>query len=87
MSALIQPAGLPITADSGWTAAAATPSKTVSLPTYTSGTITGTMITALNVTSAGLGTAIGTMDSQMAALTARLSQLEATLASQKLPNA
>lgn len=80
-------AGL-LTADTGWSAAAATGSKTISLPTWTAGGITSTIITGANalVGVAGLGTWLGSADTQIAALTARLSQLEATLASGKIPN-
>lgn len=76
-----------IVPDTGWTAAAATGSKTIALATWTAGGFTGTMTTALNTVSAGTGTFFATMDTQVAALTARLSQLEATLAANKLPNA
>lgn len=81
--------GTQMVADTGWTAAAATPSKTMALSTWTAGGITSTIITGANalVGVSGLGTVLGNMDSQLAALTARLSQIESTLASGKLPNA
>lgn len=81
--------GTQITMDTGWTAAAAAGSKSVSMPTWTAGGITSTIITGANalVGVSGLGTVLGNMDSQIAALTARLSQIETTLASGKLPNA
>lgn len=81
--------GTQMAVDTGWSAAAATPSKTISMPTWTAGGITGTIVTGANalVGVSGLGTVLGNMDTQLAALTARLSQLEATLAAGKLPNA
>jgi hypothetical protein len=81
--------GTQVTADTGWTAAAATGSKSIALSTWTAGGITSTIITGANalVGVSGLGTVLGNMDTQMAALTARLSQLEATLAAAKIPNA
>lgn len=86
--AAILSAAVPVT-DTGFTACAATPSKSISLPTWTAGGITGTIITGANalVGVAGLGTVLGSMDTQLAALTARLAQLEATAAAGKFPNA
>lgn len=87
IAAILSAAAIPV--DTGYTAAAATPSKSVSLPTWTAGGITGGIVTAANaiVGASGLGTVLGNMDTQLAALTARLSQLEATAAAGKFPNA
>lgn len=81
--------GVQMVADTGWTAAAATASKTITLSTWTAGGITGTIVTGANalVGLSGLGTVLGNMDTQLAALTARLAQLETTLSTGKLPNA
>lgn len=75
-----------MSADTGWTANAGAGGKTTSIPNYSSGGITGTMVTALNTVSAGTGTQLQTMDLQVAALTAKLAALETALAAGKLPN-
>lgn len=75
-----------ISADTGWTANSGAGDKTVAVPNYTSG-ITGTMSTALNVTSAGLGTALGTIDSVLVSLVKKVQALETALAANKTPNA
>lgn len=79
--------GTQLTPDTGWTANAGAGSKTTSIANYSSGGITGTMVTALNTVSAGIGTQLQTMDVQVAALTAKIAALETALATGKLPNA
>lgn len=73
-------------ADTGWTANGTAGDKTVAVQTYTNG-ITGTMVTALNVTSGGLGTALSALADQVAALTKKVAALETALVASKLPNA
>lgn len=75
-----------VTSDTGWTANAGVGDKTIAVPTYTAG-ITGTMVTALNVVSAGLGTALTNLESQLVAQNKKLLALETALAANKLPNA
>lgn len=77
---------LSITVDTGWTANGTAGDKTVAVQAYTNG-ITGTMVTALNVTSGGLGTALSALADQVAALTKKLAAHETALAANKLPNA
>lgn len=72
--------------DTGYTAIAATGSKSAALTTYANG-LNGTMVSALNVVSAGTGTALSTALDTIVILVQRLSALEATLAAGKLPNA
>lgn len=79
--------GTQMSADTGWTGNAGAGDKTASVPNWVSGGITGTMVTALNVTSAGLGTLMASMDSQMQAMTKKIQALETALAAGKLPNA
>lgn len=81
--------GTQLSLDTGWSATTAIGSKTITLATWTAGGITSTIITGANalVGVSGLGTVLGNMDTQIAAITARLSQLETTLAAAKLPNA
>lgn len=74
-------------ADTGYTANSGAGTKTQIVANYAGGGITGAMITALNTVSAGLGTYLGTMDTQVAALTAKLAAIETSLAGNKLPNA
>lgn len=73
-------------ADTGWTANGTAGDKTVAVQTYTNG-ITGTMVTALNVTSSGLGTALSALADQVAALTKKLAAHETALVAGKIPNA
>lgn len=74
-----------VTTDTGWTANSGAGDKTAIVPNYTSG-ITGTMVTALNVTSSGLGTVLGTIDSTLVSMAKKLQALETALAANKLPN-
>lgn len=75
------------TLDTGWTANAGAGTKTTVVPLYAGGLITGTMQTALNTVSAGLGTNMVTLDAQVAALTAKVAAIETALAASKFPNA
>lgn len=75
-----------VVADTGWTANGTSGDKTVAIQAYING-VTGTMVTALNVTSGGLGTALSALADQVAALTKKLAALETVLATAKLPNA
>lgn len=75
-----------ITTDTGWTANSGVGDKTVAIPNYVSG-ITGTMATALNVTSGGLGTALQTIDTALVAAIKKIQALEIALSTNKLPNA
>lgn len=75
-----------VVADTGWTVNGTAGDKTAAIQAYING-ITGTMVTALNVTSGGLGTALSTLADQVAALTKKLAALETVLATAKLPNA
>jgi hypothetical protein len=73
-------------ADSGYSANTATADKTAVLATYTNG-VNGTMVTALNVVSAGTGTALSAGLDVVVLLVKKLAALEATLAAGKFPNA
>lgn len=77
---------LGIIADTGWTANGTAGDKTVAVQAYTNG-ITGTMVTALNVTSGGLGTALSALADQMVAVTKKLAAHETALVAGKIPNA
>lgn len=71
--------------DTGWTANASVGSKTTVVPNYTNG-LNGTMVSALNVVSAGTGTALSSALDSVAALTSKVQALETALAAGKLPN-
>lgn len=77
--------GIPMQLDSGWTASAGAGSKTTVVPNYTNG-LNGTMVSALNVVSAGTGTALSSALDSVAALTSKVQALETALAPSKLPN-
>lgn len=78
--------GTQMSVDTGWTAATATPDKTVVLADYSNG-VNGTMVTALNLVSAGTGTAIAAGFDQVVVLTKQVAALRAILLAAKLPNA
>ncbi len=78
-------AAIPV-ADTGWTANSTAGDKTVAVAAYTNG-ITGAMVTALNLTSSGLGTALSALGDQLAAVTKKLAAHETALVAGKLPNA
>lgn len=80
----ITPSVIPF--DTGYTANTATGDKTAQLVTYANG-LNGTMVSALNVVSAGTGTALSTALDTIVLLVKKVSALETTLASGKLPNA
>lgn len=73
-------------ADTGWTANSTAGDKTVAVAAYTNG-ISGTMVTALNVTSGGLGTALSALADQLAAVTKKLAAIETANAAGKFANA
>lgn len=77
-----------ITTDTGWTAATATPDKTVTLANYTN-TLSGAAVTALDalVGATGSGTAINAGLTQVVVLTKQVSALRTLLLAAKLPNA
>lgn len=72
--------------DTGYTANTATADKTAVLANYTN-SFNGTMASALNVVSAGAGTAISGGLDVVVLLVKKVAALEATLASGKFPNA
>lgn len=71
--------------DSGWTANTYSGLKSAVLVTY-SQVISGTMSTALNLTSAGLGASLVTMDQTIQLLVQQLAGLRTALVAGKLPN-
>lgn len=72
--------------DTGYTANSATSDKTVVLANYANG-VNGTMVSALNVVSAGTGTAVSAGLDVVVLLVKKVAALEATLAAGKFPNA
>jgi hypothetical protein len=72
--------------DTGYTANTAAADKTAVLTTYANG-VNGTMVSALNVVSAGTGTALSAGLDVVALLVKKVAALEATLAAGKFPNA
>jgi hypothetical protein len=75
-----------IPVDSGYSANTATADKTAVLTTYANG-VNGTMVSALNVVSAGTGTALSAGLDVVALLVKKVAALDATLAAGKFPNA
>jgi len=73
-------------ADTGWTANSSAGDKTAVVTDYVS-TLDGTMVTALNVVSAGTGTALSSALDVVVLLRKKVQALEAALALNKLPNA
>lgn len=74
-----------IVADTGWTANSTVGDKTAVLAAYTNG-IDATMVTALNVVSAGAGTALSAALDTIALLVKKTAALETALAASKRPN-
>lgn len=72
--------------DTGWTANSTAGDKTAVLAAYTNG-INGTMVTALNVVSAGTGDALSAALDTIALLVKKTAALETALVASKLPNA
>lgn len=75
-----------VSVDTGWTANSSGGDKTAVVTNYAAG-ISGAMITALNTVSAGLGTALSALDTQMVLNTKKIQALETALSTNKLPNA
>lgn len=78
--------GLVVSADSGWTANSGVGDKTVALANYTNG-LNGTMVSALNVVSAGTGTALSAAMDMIVNLNKKVQALETVLVATKIPNA
>lgn len=72
--------------DSGWTANDGAGDKTIALTDYANG-LNGTMVTALNLTSSGTGTALSAGFDALVNLNKKVQALETALAAAKLPNA
>lgn len=81
---LAQTAVVPV--DTGWTANSTAGDKTAVLAAYTNG-LDATMITALNVVSAGIGTALSAALDTIALLVKKTAALETALVANKRPNA
>lgn len=75
-----------MSADTGWTANSTVGDKTAILASYTNG-LNGTMVTALNVVSAGTGTALSSALDTIALLVKKTAALETALVANKVPNA
>lgn len=73
-------------ADTGYTANSTAGDKTTQLAAYVNG-VSGTMVTALNVVSAGTGTALSATADVVVLLVKKVAALETTLAAGKFPNA
>lgn len=78
--------GTQMSADTGWTGNSGVGDKTVALTNYTNG-LNGTMVSALNVVSAGTGTALSAGFDALVNLNKKVQALETALAAAKLPNA
>lgn len=78
--------GTQMSVDTGWTANTYGGVKTAVLVTY-SLVISGAMVTALNLTSSGLGTSLVTMDQTLQLLVQQVAGLRTALIAAKLPNA
>lgn len=76
-----------IAIDSGWTANASAGDKTVVVSDYSGSGIDGTMEGALNLVSAGLGTALVQDEARIRELIKKLQAHETALAARLLPNA
>lgn len=72
--------------DTGYTANSTAGDKTIAVGAYTAA-ITGTMVSALNVVSTGLGTALQNLELQLIAVTKKFAAVETSLVAAKLPNA
>lgn len=83
---LQSPPSANLPADTGWTANSTAGDKTVVLAAYTNG-IDGTMVTALNVVSAGTGTALSSALDVIALLVKKTAALETALVANVRPNA
>lgn len=77
--------GTQMSVDTGWTANTYGGVKTAVLVTY-SLVISGAMVTALNLTSSGLGTSLVTMDQTLQLLVQQVAALRTALIAAKLPN-
>lgn len=77
--------GTQMSVDTGWTANTYGGVKAAVLVTY-SLVISGAMVTALNLTSAGLGTSLVTMDQTLQLLVQQVAGLRTALIAAKLPN-
>jgi hypothetical protein len=77
--------GTQLTPDTGWSANTTAGDKTAVLTSFTNN-ISGTMVTALNVTSAGLGTALSGMADTLVLVVKKLAAHETALVAGKLPN-
>lgn len=76
----------PVSRDTGWVANSSVGDKTAVVTDYVNG-IDGTMVTALNVVSTGLGTAISALADAVVLVRKKQQAIETALASGKLPNA
>lgn len=83
----VQPGGPgTIVPATGWTAATTAGDKTTVLAAYTNG-VNGTMVSALNVVSAGTGTALSAALDQVVILTQQVAALRTALLAGTKPNA
>lgn len=78
--------GLIFASDTGWTANSTAGDKTAVLAVYTNG-LNGTMVAALNVVSAGTGTALSSGLDAVALLVKKVAALETALVAGLTPNA
>lgn len=78
--------GTQMSVDTGWSANSTAGDKTAVLTAFTN-TISGPMVTALNLTSAGLGTAISGMADMLVLVVKKLAAHETALVAFKLPSA
>lgn len=76
----------PMAIDTGWTANVSAGDKSVAITDYVNG-LDATMVAALNVVSAGLGTTLATALDTVVLLRKKVQALETALATKKLPNA
>lgn len=76
----------PVIRDTGWTANSSAGDKTSVVTDYVNG-IDATMVTALNLVSANLGTNLSAACDVIVLLRKKVQALESALATSKLPNA
>lgn len=75
-----------ITADVSWAANTSTGDKTAVIPDYVNG-ISGTMVTALNLVSTGLGTELSSLADCIVATRKKAAALQEAARTSKQPNA
>lgn len=78
--------GTQMSVDSGWTANSTVGDKSATLASYSNG-INGTMVTALNLVSAGTGTALSAGFDVLVTVVKQLAAVRTALVAAKIPNA